>query len=74
MEQTETAALKAAGDTRNELFSRDVTHMYTAATSVFESRMANSSANAVSSLTKAISTKSTQSMSWTRHLPRLLCA
>ena len=34
VEQTETAALKAAGDTRNELFRREVTHMYTAATSV----------------------------------------
>lgn len=32
VEQTETAALKAAGDTRNELFSRDVTHLYTATT------------------------------------------
>lgn len=32
VEQTETAALKKAGETRNELFGRDVTHMYTAAT------------------------------------------
>ncbi|TFY69894.1 hypothetical protein EVJ58_g138 [Rhodofomes roseus] len=32
VEQTETAALKAAGDNRNELFNREVTHMYTAAT------------------------------------------
>ncbi|KAH9926110.1 muts domain V-domain-containing protein [Fomitopsis serialis] len=36
VEQTETAALKAAGDNRNELFSRDVTHMYTAATYIDE--------------------------------------
>ncbi|KAI0648249.1 muts domain V-domain-containing protein [Trametes meyenii] len=34
VEQTETAALKKAGDTRNELFDREVTHMYTAATYV----------------------------------------
>ncbi|KAI0831758.1 muts domain V-domain-containing protein [Trametes gibbosa] len=34
VEQTETAALKKAGDTRNELFEREVTHMYTAATFV----------------------------------------
>ena len=32
VEQTETAALKKAGDTRNELFEREVTHLYTAAT------------------------------------------
>ncbi|KAI0031692.1 muts domain V-domain-containing protein [Vararia minispora EC-137] len=36
VEQTETAALKKASDTRNELFDRDVTHMYTAATYVDE--------------------------------------
>ncbi|EIW60757.1 mismatch repair protein MSH3 [Trametes versicolor FP-101664 SS1] len=34
VEQTETAALKKAGETRNELFGREVTHMYTAATFV----------------------------------------
>ena len=34
VEQTETAALKKAGDNRNELFAREVTHLYTAATSV----------------------------------------
>ncbi|KAI0350070.1 hypothetical protein OH77DRAFT_1413634 [Trametes cingulata] len=34
VEQTETAALKKAGETRNELFEREVTHMYTAATYV----------------------------------------
>ncbi|KAI9056873.1 hypothetical protein FKP32DRAFT_1584914 [Trametes sanguinea] len=34
VEQTETAALKKAGDTRNELFEREVTHLYTAATYV----------------------------------------
>ncbi|KAI0637370.1 muts domain V-domain-containing protein [Trametes polyzona] len=34
VEQTETAALKKAGDTRNELFEREVTHLYTAATFV----------------------------------------
>ncbi|KZT11630.1 uncharacterized protein LAESUDRAFT_734417 [Laetiporus sulphureus 93-53] len=32
VEQTETAALKKAGDNRNELFSRKLTHLYTAAT------------------------------------------
>ncbi len=30
--QTETAALKKVGNTRNELFSRELTHLYTAAT------------------------------------------
>ncbi|KAL7283069.1 hypothetical protein ACG7TL_002493 [Trametes sanguinea] len=34
VEQTETAALKKASDTRNELFEREVTHLYTAATYV----------------------------------------
>ncbi|TCD65621.1 Mismatch repair protein msh3 [Steccherinum ochraceum] len=34
VEQTETAALKKAGDTRNELFSRKLTRLYTAATFV----------------------------------------
>ncbi|KAH9890684.1 muts domain V-domain-containing protein [Cubamyces lactineus] len=34
VEQTETAALKKAGDNRNELFEREVTHLYTAATYV----------------------------------------
>ncbi|KAI0668532.1 muts domain V-domain-containing protein [Trametes maxima] len=34
VEQTETAALKKAGDTRYELFEREVTHMFTAATFV----------------------------------------
>ncbi|CDO74876.1 hypothetical protein BN946_scf185004.g26 [Trametes cinnabarina] len=34
VEQTETAALKKASDTRNELFEREVTQMYTAATFV----------------------------------------
>ncbi|KAI0373318.1 hypothetical protein BV20DRAFT_1104314 [Pilatotrama ljubarskyi] len=34
VEQTETAALKKVGETRNELFEREVTHMYTAATYV----------------------------------------
>ncbi|EED81705.1 predicted protein [Postia placenta Mad-698-R] len=36
VEQTETAALKKAGDTRNELFSRQLTHLYTSATYVDE--------------------------------------
>ncbi|KAI0781314.1 muts domain V-domain-containing protein [Trametes elegans] len=34
VEQTETAALKKVGETRNELFDREVTHLYTAATYV----------------------------------------
>ena len=34
VEQTETAALKKIGDSRNELFAREVTHLYTAATYV----------------------------------------
>ncbi|EKM55929.1 uncharacterized protein PHACADRAFT_96015 [Phanerochaete carnosa HHB-10118-sp] len=34
IEQTETAALKKAGDTRNEVFERKLTHLYTAATYV----------------------------------------
>ncbi|KAI8998992.1 muts domain V-domain-containing protein [Trametes punicea] len=34
VEQTETAALKKAGATRNELFEREVTHLYTAVTYV----------------------------------------
>ncbi|THH32975.1 hypothetical protein EUX98_g1202 [Antrodiella citrinella] len=34
VEQTETAALKKAGDTRNELFARKLTRLYTAATYV----------------------------------------
>ncbi|GJE98116.1 MutS family DNA mismatch repair protein [Phanerochaete sordida] len=34
VEQTETAALKKAGDTRNEVFERKLTHLYTAATYV----------------------------------------
>ncbi|KAH8108175.1 muts domain V-domain-containing protein [Cristinia sonorae] len=34
IEQTETAALKKAGETRNELFARKLTRMYTAATYV----------------------------------------
>ena len=34
IEQTETAALKKVGNTRNELFSRELTHLYTAATYV----------------------------------------
>ncbi|KAI0086630.1 muts domain V-domain-containing protein [Irpex rosettiformis] len=34
VEQTETAALKKAGDTRNELFERRLTNLYTAATYV----------------------------------------
>ena len=32
VEQTETAALKKASDNRNELFTREVTRLYTAAT------------------------------------------
>ena len=32
--QSETAALKKAGDTRNEVFERKLTHLYTAATYV----------------------------------------
>ncbi|TBU29038.1 muts domain V-domain-containing protein [Dichomitus squalens] len=34
VQQTETAALKKIGDSRNELFAREVTHLYTAATYV----------------------------------------
>ncbi|KAI0340128.1 DNA mismatch repair protein MSH3 [Trametopsis cervina] len=34
VEQTETAALKKIGDTRNDLFERKLTHLYTAATYV----------------------------------------
>lgn len=37
MEQTETAALKKIGETRNVLFERKLTHLYTAATSVTHS-------------------------------------
>lgn len=33
--QTETAALKKAGDNRNAPFTRELTHLYTAATYVF---------------------------------------
>ncbi|OBZ75370.1 DNA mismatch repair protein MSH3 [Grifola frondosa] len=36
VEQTETAALKKVGDNRNELFDRELTHLYTAATYVDE--------------------------------------
>lgn len=45
VEQTETAALKKIGDSRNELFAREVTHLYTAATYVGHCIFAGSAPN-----------------------------
>ena len=45
VEQTETAALKKIGDSRNELFAREVTHLYTAATYVGHCIFARSAPN-----------------------------